>query len=875
MKNLQKEADNTKATVGKQFQDHELVVHKLNQKLASTDQILRRFPKTRLMPVDNAGVQATQDMTSWMNKLGQDGGKTLQQMAQHSKGLQAALSGVAVGTAEFAAKATQLQGVNKEIAAIRQQISGVKQAGGLNLGSLFSGVGISPHMMGAAALGVVAAHAFQAAASLESLEKRSQAIYGAAFPRMRQEAAQLGEGLGRSTSEMLQMETGFAALLKGSNVSETAMTDLSAGLAETAIQLSNFYGDISDDQAFTMLQAGLTGNGEALQRYGISVKNASLLEYAHRKGIKDKIEAMSPAQQMFLRANMVQDQANKLMGESGKKADTAQAAWKEFRGTVDTAFQVLGKPTLKIATAVLGELNRETKGSIQVVSLFGGAIRDTTHDLMGYVTWLAKAAGFSQAGLIDYKGTGYKDVSGVGAGNLKSVVAENKRAAKEADKAFQGMYGSMADPNKDSDKGAEKLDKVKEAMEQLGKAYQDNARTIVQKLVDLDSTHKDKMKGFQDQIEKTAKAIRDLETQYARSLDNMDKRDADTLIKGEENVAALQKKFDDLALKRESVMQQGGSIPTDLTADIDKTQAELAKAQSGHASAMGGSGVGAFSNTQSLEQLQSQSDGLAKKLDDLRLKKEALGSGSVPVGLGLDLESTERRLGNVTKLLETAKGGSSSAVQREFSSRKGLSDEEKSLADSKTQRDQLKQDHADRLGELNTETDAVKLKRTAEETAYSSARTQLQLTQTALGTFTTDYSAKMADLAKVTEDTVKGMNAKLEELKSTISGIDALLQANATITGGGTLAQRSAARGVQRNADVPTFTPFADGGIVTKPTLALIGEAGPEKVIPLGREKPQQVTVTVGPIYVAKEVDSDALIKRITREIQKISLAAS
>ena len=30
-----------------------------------------------------------------------------------------------------------------------------------------------------------------------------------------------------------------------------------------------------------------------------------------------------------------------------------------------------------------------------------------------------------------------------------------------------------------------------------------------------------------------------------------------------------------------------------------------------------------------------------------------------------------------------------------------------------------------------------------------------------------------------------------------------------------------------------SVTPFADGGIVTKPTLGLVGEAGPEAIIPL------------------------------------------
>jgi phage-related protein len=44
-----------------------------------------------------------------------------------------------------------------------------------------------------------------------------------------------------------------------------------------------------------------------------------------------------------------------------------------------------------------------------------------------------------------------------------------------------------------------------------------------------------------------------------------------------------------------------------------------------------------------------------------------------------------------------------------------------------------------------------------------------------------------------------------------------------------------AARVTLGRLDLPELTPFADGGVVTGPTQALIGEAGPEMVIPLNR----------------------------------------
>lgn len=38
------------------------------------------------------------------------------------------------------------------------------------------------------------------------------------------------------------------------------------------------------------------------------------------------------------------------------------------------------------------------------------------------------------------------------------------------------------------------------------------------------------------------------------------------------------------------------------------------------------------------------------------------------------------------------------------------------------------------------------------------------------------------------------------------------------------------------------YTPFAMGGLVTSPTLALLGEAGPEMVIPLSSKKKRKVS---------------------------------
>lgn len=65
--------------------------------------------------------------------------------------------------------------------------------------------------------------------------------------------------------------------------------------------------------------------------------------------------------------------------------------------------------------------------------------------------------------------------------------------------------------------------------------------------------------------------------------------------------------------------------------------------------------------------------------------------------------------------------------------------------------------------------------------------------------------------------------------------------------------------------------PLATGGIVTKPTLALIGEAGPEAVIPLGKNGNGQAGVVniyhYGDWNVRSDADIDEIVRKVGRQI--------
>lgn len=65
--------------------------------------------------------------------------------------------------------------------------------------------------------------------------------------------------------------------------------------------------------------------------------------------------------------------------------------------------------------------------------------------------------------------------------------------------------------------------------------------------------------------------------------------------------------------------------------------------------------------------------------------------------------------------------------------------------------------------------------------------------------------------------------------------------------------------------DIPRL---AKGGIVTKPTLAVIGEAGPEAVVPLGKGKGMGTNITINNPTFRSESDIRKLAEEIGRKLQ-------
>ncbi len=280
-------------------------------------------------------------------------------------------------------------------------------------------------------------------------------------------------------------------------------------------------------------------------------------------------------------------------------------------------------------------------------------------------------------------------------------------------------------------------------------------------------------------------------------------------------------------------------------------------------------------NTSEADVINSEKDKIAdleNQLKKLNLERERVVNqgGGVPVELTMDIEDTQKQLDQHKTSLANMQSKAGPDVTAIAEVRGGKTDNENRFDDLEKQRAQQKEDHDLRLTQLQEELDKNNEKATAEQKAFTDQQTALKDTKTAMIDFHDTYISNLDDLSKVTQETLNDMKTKLEDLKTTISNIDALLKAKKDITGGTTVTEKAKAR--------------AAGGVVTE-SMTLVGERGPELVsLPYGskvypnnesRSMSGSISITIGKIEMNSEMDIRQAAEMLAREIQKRTLGSS
>lgn len=170
------------------------------------------------------------------------------------------------------------------------------------------------------------------------------------------------KNFGMSELTAKKFASSMGAMLKSSGVSSNQMLDMSKRLTGLAGDMASFY-NLSHDEAWEKIRSGISGETEPLKVLGINMSVANMEAYALSKGITKSWQSMTQAEQTLLRYNYLIKSTKDAQGDftntSGSWANQTRLLseqWNIFKGTLGSGFINVLTPVVKWLNIIIVKL---------------------------------------------------------------------------------------------------------------------------------------------------------------------------------------------------------------------------------------------------------------------------------------------------------------------------------------------------------------------------------------------------------------------------------------------------------------------------------------------------------------------------------------
>ena len=231
---------------------------------------------------------------------------------------------------------------------------------------------------------------------------------------------------GMSELTTKQIASRFQAMGTAMGFSQGQMSDMSIELTKLTADLASFYNEDQTDVA-RRLQSVFTGETEPLRRYGIDLTQATLQEYAMKKGLDANISSMTVAEKTLLRYNYVLDRTAAAQGDFARTSGT----WANQIRILSQYFQALG--------SIIGEV------IINVVKPFVQAMNAAMDSILVFARNVANALGAIFGWTIETGGGVANDIedAAIAAGDTADgmgTAADNAKKLKNYTLGFDELH---------------------------------------------------------------------------------------------------------------------------------------------------------------------------------------------------------------------------------------------------------------------------------------------------------------------------------------------------------------------------------------------------------------------------------------------------
>lgn len=213
------------------------------------------------------------------------------------------------------------------------------------------------------------------------------------------------------------------------------MSDMSIQLTALSADLASFY-NISQEESSRKLWSIFTGETEPMRAFGIDLTNATLKEYAMKKGLDANISSMTQLEKTMLRYQYVMDNTKNVQGDFARTSQTWANQLRILQEQIKAIAGVWGNAFVNMLKPLVQALNK----ALSAVYTFSEKVVNALGAIFGWKLEIQKGA-ISD----DFEGA---------AGAADDMASGTKKAAKAAKDLKTHLLGidelNVVEPDKDT-----------------------------------------------------------------------------------------------------------------------------------------------------------------------------------------------------------------------------------------------------------------------------------------------------------------------------------------------------------------------------------------------------------------------------------------
>ena len=273
----------------------------------------------------------------------------------------------------------ETSGLRKELNSLKTQLSKTektvtKTTGGIKkaLSSLTKGFTATAIVYGLIKVGK---QAVQTASDLQEVQNVVEVSFGSMSAEVDKFAENALKQFGLSKLSAKQFASTFMAMSNGMGIAAEAGKNMSLNLTALAGDLASFR-NVEQDVAFTALKSVFTGETETLKNFGIVMTEANLEAYALSQGITKSYSAMSQAEKVALRYSFVLNATKNAQGDFARTSNNWANQVRILKEQFKELAGIIGNGLLKVLQPLIILLNKVLSSAISVANAlsqaFGG-----------------------------------------------------------------------------------------------------------------------------------------------------------------------------------------------------------------------------------------------------------------------------------------------------------------------------------------------------------------------------------------------------------------------------------------------------------------------------------------------------------------------